>query len=109
MNKFEKPTFKKYYPVPPMYESVYEYQDINRDVNMRKQITLFYHEKLLEWIDNNQSFHFLRKNKKQIENNQFLIYKLLRKFVKKSGVNWYDLRDNYSLIKEYLYKTFKNL
>jgi hypothetical protein len=30
------------------------------------------------------------------------IYNLLRHFIKKSGINWFDLRDNYSIIKEYL-------
>ena len=33
---------------------------------------------------------------------QMLIYRLLRKFVKRSGINWFDLRDNYSLLKKYI-------
>ena len=107
-NKFEKPLFKKYYPVPPVYQSIYEYQDINNDINLRKKFTLFFHNKLLGWIDKDSKFKFLHNKKKQISSTEGynVIYKLLRKFVKKSNINWYDLSDNKNLIKDYLYKSF---
>ncbi len=107
MNNFEKPKYKKYYPPPPMYESRYEYQDINKDPNLRKQFTLFYHRKLLKWIDNDPLFKNINSKNSQLAtvDGQFLVYKLLRKFVKNSGINWYDLKDNYDIIKKYLYKS----
>jgi hypothetical protein len=106
-NTVEKPKFKKYYPAPPIIESVYEYQDVNKDVNLRKQVTLYYYNKLLKWIETDDMFKHISKKNLESVDGQYLIYKLLRKFIKKSKVNWYDLRDNHSLIKEYLYKILK--
>ena len=31
-----------------------------------------------------------------------VIYKLIRYFVKKYNINWYDLRDNYSIVKDFI-------
>jgi|LauGreDrversion4_2_1035121.scaffolds.fasta_scaffold37919_3 hypothetical protein len=100
----EKPEFRRYWPVPPIYESVYEYQNVNVDLNLRKEVTQFFHKKVLKWIRNYPEFlhHKSKLNFLDSIDGQMHIYNLLRKFIKKSGINWYDLRDNYSIIKEYL-------
>lgn len=101
---FEKPQVRRYWPVPPLIDSVYEYQDVNKDVNLRKDVTEFFHRKVLKWIDEYSEFAHLKPQKHYLESDEgkMHIYNLLRHFIKKSGINWYDLRDNYSIIKEYL-------
>jgi hypothetical protein len=103
---YQKPDVRRYWPVPPLIDSVFEYQDINNDVNLRKDVTDFFHKKILKWIDEYPNFTHLKSQKKYLQSNEgkMKIYNLLRHFIKNSGINWYDLRDNYSLIKEYLSK-----
>jgi hypothetical protein len=100
----EKPGFRRYWPVPPVIESVFEYQNVNTDLYLRKDVTLFFHKKVIKWINNYPEFsqHKSKLNLLNSVDGQMHIYNLLRKFIKKSGINWYDLRDNYSIIKEYL-------
>jgi len=100
----DKPDYRRYWPVPPVYESVFEYQNVNTDLHLRKEITEFFHKKVLKWIKNYPEFSEHKSKLGFLESieGQMHIYNLLRKFIKKSGINWYDLRDNYSIIKEYL-------
>lgn len=100
----EKPAFRRYWPVPPVIESVFEYQNVNTDLHLRKDVTSFFHKKVIKWIKNYPEFshHKSKLNSLESIDGQMHIYNLLRKFIKKSGINWYDLRDNYSIIKEYL-------
>ena len=100
----EKPQYKRYWPVPNLIQSTLEYQNVNMDLNLRKDVTKFFHTKVIKWIKNYPEFsqyksklHFLESTDGQVH-----IYNLLRNFIKKSGINWYDLRDNYSIIKQYL-------
>ena len=100
----EKPEFRRYWPVPPVIESVFEYQNVNADLHLRKEVTEFFHKKVIKWINNYPEFSKHKSKLTSINSidGQMHIYNLLRKFIKKSGINWYDLRDNYSIIKEYL-------
>lgn len=106
----ENPQFKKYYPVPitnvtyPFVESIYQYQDVNKDLKLRKNVTSFFTDQTISWINNDDSFkkHQSKLNHIKSVDGQMHIYKLLRKFVKRSGINWYDLRDNYDLIKKFI-------
>lgn len=100
------PTTRKYYPVPPTYPSVYQYQNVNKDMNLRMDVTKFFHKKVLKWLNSEESFKQYQSKKDFLEttDGQLHIYRLLRMFVKRSGINWYDLRDNYSIIKEFLSK-----
>ncbi len=107
---YEKPAVKRYWPVPPLIESVTEYQNVNKDINLRKDVTKFFHEKVIKWVSDTEGEYAEFKQFKpkltflKSTDGQMHIYNLLRHFVKKSGINWYDLRDNYSLIKEFLSK-----
>jgi hypothetical protein len=101
-----KPQYRRYWPVPPLIERVYEYQDINKDVNLRNMVVKHFKEKILEWINTEPDFSKLKSKKKYIESVDGMmdIYQLLRHFIKKSGINWYDLRDNTKVVKHYLSK-----
>jgi hypothetical protein len=102
----DKPTTRRYWPVPPLIDHVVEYQNINKDINLRKDVTKFFHEKVIKWINEYDEFkiHKSKLSFLKTTDGQMYIYNLLRHFVKKSGINWYDLRDNYSILKEYLSK-----
>jgi len=97
----DKPLFKKYYPVPPIaHESVYEYQNINKDSRLRNDVTLFFQEKLLKWSNKYPEFEKIKSKNITYD----LIYKILRIIVKKKNLNWYELRSNSSGLKKYFLK-----
>ncbi len=82
-------TYRKYYPVPPINDIVYEYQNINKDQNLRNNVTNFFKKKIKKWIN------------KIIDYD--IVYALIRRFIKKTSFNWYDLREQqYLTIKKYL-------
>jgi hypothetical protein len=100
----EKPTVRRYWPVPPVIPAPFEFYNVNNDVNLRKDVTTFFHNKVLKWINTEKDFYKFKNQRKHLQSldGQMHIYKLLRAFIKRSGINWYDLRDNYTLIKKYL-------
>jgi hypothetical protein len=100
------PKYRRYWPVPPLIDHVYEYQDVNKDVNLRKSVTDYFQEKILKWIDNESEFSQYKSKKSflQSDDGYMHIYHLLRHFIKKSKINWYDLRDNHKIIKHYFSK-----
>ena len=100
----DKPKFRRYWPVPLLMPSVFEYKNVNNDLALRKDVTTFFHIKVLKWINTETAYKKIKSKKKFLESidGQMHIYNLLRKFVKHSGINWYDLRDNYALIKDFL-------
>ena len=100
----DKPEVRRYWPVPLFMPSVFEYQNVNNDLTLRKDVTTFFHRKVLKWINTESAYKKFKSKEKFLESvdGQMHIYNLLRKFVKHSGINWYDLRDNYALIKDFL-------
>ena len=79
---------------------IYEYQNINKDMNLRYSVTLFFVEKVKKWINKYPKFEKFKSKKISYD----LIYKILRKIVKKTGYNWYDLRTNSDELKKYFIK-----
>jgi hypothetical protein len=97
------------YFVPPIImQSYYEYQDVNKDINLRVDVINFFFNKLLKWVKNDDLFKKYEKYETSLNNKKTKrkLYKLLRSFIKKSNNNWYELRDNYLFFKEFLYKHF---
>lgn len=101
-----KPEFKRYWPVPPLIQSTYEYINVNKDVKLRQFVTDFFQKEVINWIDNDINFNSLKSQKNYFISTEGIIkiYNLLRRFIKKSGINWYDMRDNYNMVKHYLKK-----
>ena len=101
---YEKQNFstlsKKYYPVPTTHESIYEYQNINKDMNLRYNVTNFFIEKIKIWINKYPEFEKLKSKNISYD----LVYHILRKVVKKSNLNWYELRTNYPVFKKIFLK-----
>jgi hypothetical protein len=102
-----------YYFLPPAnINSNLYYQDINKDKELRLQMTHFYLQKTIKWVNNYNEFKFAKKllSKLKKEFGYKLIYNILRQFIKKYNYNWYDLKTNYDIVKDYIrYKLNKNL
>ena len=100
----QAPTTKRFWPSPPFIQTVYQYQDVNKDPHLRANVTKFFYNKLIKWITKYDDFKHLKTMLPILESSEgkITVYKILRKFVKNSGVNWYDLRDNYELLKKFI-------
>ena len=98
----------KYYLVPGQdYQYNYYYQNVNKDPRLRKQITEFYTDELLEWVKYDSSLSYLKSlvSKNSYKKNRANVYKVLRKFVNHNNVNWYDLKNYYSHLKREIIKS----
>jgi hypothetical protein len=93
-----------YFLPPPVINSTLIYQDVNRDPLLRENITKFFLKKTIKWINNYSEF----KNSTQLlpimktNIGYKMIYNILRHFIKKNNCNWYDLRNNYELVKDFI-------
>ena len=77
-----------------------KYLNLNKDPTLRKDVTIFFKNKIIKWIKIDDNFKHL-KNKLDIIDDK-KIYNLIRNYVKKHKYNWYDLRtEKYHLIKDY--------
>ena len=87
------------------YDSIITYPSVNKNSQLRKDVTDFFLKKILKWITTNDKYTHL-KNKYEIYNSnkgEKLVYPLIRKFVNKKKLNWYELRTKYySDVKAYL-------
>ena len=94
----------KYFIPPPNITSVIEYQNVNKDERLRKNVTDFFLKKSIKWIENYKEFEHLKNKQELLKSTKGynIIYNLLREFVKKGSNNWFDLRENYDVIKDYL-------
>ena len=99
---YDKPL--TYFLPPPLINSTLIYQDVNTDPILRENITNFFLNKTIKWINSYSEFknskYLLPKMKTNV--GYELIYNILRQFVKKNNCNWYDLRNNYELVKDFI-------
>ena len=103
-----------YYIMPtPFIQSYYNYQDINQDPHLRIDVVNFFYDKLLKWVSSSSIYKKYRSHEDYIYNNKkkikYKLYKLLRFFVKKTNLNWYELRTNHFIIKEFIKNKFNLL
>lgn len=90
--------------VPTILPSVIQYQNVNADSNLRTDVTKFFNKKVINHITENSDLNHLKKELEFLKSSDGwkFIYKLLRRFVKNSHINWYDLRDNYKTVRDYI-------
>ena len=91
---------KYYFPPPQTIVSEYQYQDVNKNEYLRYSVMKFFNNKILSWFKNDNNKINFYKSK---EGSQKL-FDIIKKFVHKYKYNWYDLIDNYKLVKKYIYK-----
>jgi len=84
--------------------SVYEYQNVNKDENLRKEVVKFFQEKIIKWTETKEKFAKFKSHKNEIESKKGYdkIYKIIRQFVNHKKYNWYDLRENYEDLRKYI-------
>ncbi len=94
----------KYFPAPPIITTYHQYQDVNNDTYLQQKETLYFLDKTLDWIKNEKSFKKLKKFSKYLKgpDGYEIMHKLLRLFVKRGNTNWYDLKIQQSLVKDYI-------
>ena len=104
MNDNSNKRILKYFIPPPIVTNVVEYYDVNSDPRLRKNVTSFFYKKTLKWIKNYNEFSHLKNKLPELESKKGykIIYNLLREFVKRGENNWFDLRDHYDIIKDYI-------
>jgi len=95
---------KKYFPPPPYVGTLIEYIDVNKDKNLRKSVTDFFHKKSIKWTSKYPEYSHVKKYLKKLKSSEGydVIYQLIRQFVKQYNINWYDLRDYYVTFKNFL-------
>lgn len=83
-----------------------EVQDVGENKFLQRDMTEFFHRKVLKWILTYPQFAHLKKHYNFLKTTQGMeyIYNLLKLFVRKSAANWYDLNDphNYPIVKDFL-------
>jgi hypothetical protein len=124
---------RNYFIPPPIIGTVYKYQDVNKDKTLRKDITNFFRKKLFEWLDEDyykdiksyfqvdgSQVKKLDKQDKSFKDSKLIkdhiyqhyysykkVYKLLRAYVKKYDVNWWDLRKTRKHVHAFIVKYLK--
>jgi len=81
-------------------------EDVGENPKLQEQVTKFYLDKTIKWLGKNPEFAKVKKHAKFIKSKKGMgyIYKTLKSFIKKTHINWYDLRsdDNYEDVKDYI-------
>ena len=100
----------KYYQ-PRLTIQSYKYQDVNNDINLQQKETFYFLDKTIDWIKNDKSFKKLKVFKKHLNgpDGYNIMYKLLKLFVRRGDTNWYDLKIQQSLVKDYIKHKLKKL
>jgi hypothetical protein len=92
----------------PYVELTYAYQNINSNPRIKKEITDFFYNKVIKWINSDDDFKQYKHGKfvsSSSIDKEIYIYKLLKHLIKKTNLKWYELRDyNYKFVKKYFSK-----
>ena len=92
-----------------LLETTYRYKSVNGDPQLQKQVTDYFLEKTLKWMKHDKSF--VTKYSSQIKNTDKgfnIIHNILKIFVRKGKTNWFDLKDQSDLVKDFIkYKLSK--
>ena len=91
--------------------TTYKYQNINNDKNLQNLETTYFLDKTIEWMKHDSSFSKVKKYISILrgENGYEIIHKILRMYVKQNNTNWYDLKAQKILIKQYIRHKLKQL
>lgn len=91
---------------PPFTSTFFNYQNVNADPKLRKDVTDHFFDKI-----NFTKTSLITKNKKLLSSRQGyeIIYKILRRFTKKYDLNWYDLRSIENDTLDYIYQKLNKI
>ena len=93
-----------YYPPPAYIPTYYQYQNVNADKDLQYKVTIFFLDELIDWMEHDSSYKSVKKYLKYVKSAQGydIVHKLLRLFVRNGDTNWYDLKVQKSLVKDYI-------
>jgi hypothetical protein len=93
-----------YYPPPAYIPSYFQYQNVNADKDLQYKVTIFFQDELIDWMEHDKSYKSVKKYLRYIKSGQGydIVHKLLRLFVKNGNTNWYDLKLQYQLVKDFI-------
>jgi hypothetical protein len=97
-------TPRLYFPPPPIIQTYHQYQDINNDKHLQNTQVLYFLNKIIDWIKYDKSYNKLKKLQKYFNRDEGyeITYKLLKLFVKRGNTNWYDLKIQQDLVKDFI-------
>lgn len=99
--------------VPSLYNFFDNYTDVNKDTVLRKKSVKYFYNELIDWISNDKDFIELKNTEFDNLNNknQVLkkIFKLLRYYIKKKKINWWELEKKYKSVKRYIRNNITNI
>ena len=92
------------YNLRNLYSTPYSYQDVNADKKLQYSITDYFLEKTIDWMKHDKSFKKVKQYLRYLTgpDGEEIMHKILRLFVKKGETNWYDLKIQKSLVKDYI-------
>ena len=102
---------KTYYLLPQqIIPTKIPYLNVNNNQELRNSVTSYFLNKTIKWINNKEMPNNFKPILISHKGDDFM-YELLRKYVNKHNINWYDLRNkHYESTKDYIIrKLSKNI
>ena len=99
-----------YFQPPPFIETTLTYQNVNADPILQSKVTNYFLNKTIKWIHTKKSFKSCKKylNLLNNENTGYdIIHKILKILVRKGNTNWYDLKSQEYIVKDYILHKLK--
>ena len=93
------PKFKTIFIPPPIINTTYEYINVNKDPHLREDVTNYFYDKL----------QYKFKNSSSKSSTLKIIYYILKRYIKKYNLNWWDLRSNSSEVSDYILRIARKL
>jgi hypothetical protein len=93
-----------YFLAPPIIQTYHKYQDVNNDVDLQEKETFYFLDKIIDLIKHDKSFKKLKRFERYLKgpDGYTIMHKLLKLFVKRGNTNWYDLKIQESLVKDFI-------
>ena len=98
-----------YFQPPPFISTIHKYQTVNGDKELQSKITNYFLTKTKEWMKKDKTFSKKYMSSINDDTSGFkIIHSMLKLFVRKGNTNWFDLKDQSLLVKEFIkYKLSK--
>ena len=98
-----------YFQPPPFISTIHKYQTVNGDKELQRKVTNYFLDKTRKWIKKDKLFSKKYLSNIKDDTDGFkIIHNILKLFVRRGETNWYDLKEQCDLVKEFIkYKLSK--
>jgi len=103
-------TIDEYIKLPTFIRKINKYQNVNIDPKLRNKMITFFKSEYIEYLNKSKN-----KNVKKYlpelkgKNGYNIIYNLIKLYVKKTGDNWYDLKNKKRLVINFFNQYLSNI